>query len=93
MRGGPAINLPVALQNGSYQFDITVQAGQTYYLDPTVAVGYVFQTGAGNPNFSSVVLPTGIGIRQPLFRSSCRTANKVSRILIWVNRSQMGPVL
>ena len=59
--GGPAINLPVVLDNGSFKFDIAVQAGQTYYIDPEVAIGYDYSIGLGDPLFRSVVLPTGIG--------------------------------
>jgi hypothetical protein len=54
----PTVNLPVLLANGSYQFNMTVKAGQTYYIDPSVTTGYVYKTGAGDPNFASVVLPT-----------------------------------
>lgn len=59
--GGPVVNLPVALASGAYQFNLAVQPNQTYYIDPDVAVGYDYATGAGDPNFKSVVLPTGIG--------------------------------
>lgn len=59
--GGPVVNLPVVLANGAYQFNMTVQAGQTYYIDPEVAVGYDYVTGAGDPNFMSVDLPDNIG--------------------------------
>jgi hypothetical protein len=59
--GGPAVNLPVVLANGSFQYNMAVAPGQLYYIDPAVAVGYDYVTGAGNPNFQSVVLPTGIG--------------------------------
>ena len=59
--GGPLVNLPVVLENGAFKFDMAVQAGQTYYIDPEVAVGYDYAIGVGNPNFRSVVLPTGIG--------------------------------
>ena len=59
--GGPVVNLPVVLANGAYQFNMTVQAGQTYYIDPEVAVGYDYETGAGDPNFLSVDLPDTIG--------------------------------
>jgi hypothetical protein len=41
--------------------NIPVVAGQQVFLDPLVAIGYDFMIGAGNPNFASVVLPTGIG--------------------------------
>ncbi len=57
----PTVNLPVTLVNGAYQFDVAVTAGQTYYIDPPVATGYDFRIGAGDPDFASVVLPTGIG--------------------------------
>ena len=59
--GGPVVNLPVVLEDGAFKFDMAVQAGQTYYIDPEVAVGYDYAIGAGDPNFRSVVLPTGIG--------------------------------
>jgi hypothetical protein len=36
----------------------------TYYLDPLVATGYVYQIGAGNANFASVTLPN-IGNSSP----------------------------
>ncbi len=59
--GGPIVNLPVISTNGSYVFDLSVVPGETYYIDPDVAVGYDYMIGAGNPNFASVVLPAGIG--------------------------------
>ncbi len=59
--GGPVVNLPVVLENGAFKFDMAVQAGQTYYIDPEVAVGYDYAIGAGDPQFRSVVLPTDIG--------------------------------
>ena len=58
---GPVVNLPVVLANGSYLFDMSVQAGQTYFIDPEVAVGYDYAIGSGNPNFGSVDLPDAIG--------------------------------
>lgn len=59
--GGPPVNLPVVLVNGAYQFNMVVVTGQTYYIDPDVAIGYDYQIGAGDPNFKSVTLPVGIG--------------------------------
>ena len=41
----------------AYSFNITVVAGQTYFVDPKVATGYDFSIGAGDPNFKSVTLP------------------------------------
>ena len=59
--GAPSVNLPVAIVNGQYEFNLTVVPGQTYYIDPTVATGYEYAIGAGDPNFASVTMPTGIG--------------------------------
>lgn len=59
--GGPVVNLPVVLENGSYKFNMTVVPGVLYYIDPEVAVGYDYAIGAGDPNFKTVVLPTNIG--------------------------------
>jgi hypothetical protein len=59
--GGPPLNLPVLLPSGSFQYNMAVAPGQVYYIDPTVAVGYDYVIGAGNPSFRSVVLPTDIG--------------------------------
>jgi hypothetical protein len=36
---------------------VAVTAGQTYFIDPTVATGYVYKVNAGDPNFASVILP------------------------------------
>ena len=45
-----------------YQFtEIPTTAGQTVFIDPLVAIGYDYEIGAGDPNFASVTLPTGIG--------------------------------
>jgi len=44
-----------------YSFNTSVVAGQTVFIDPLVAIGYDYQIGAGDPNFASVLLPTGIG--------------------------------
>lgn len=55
--GGPVVNLPVVLADGSYQFNITVEPGVVYYIDPEVAIGYDYAIGAGDPLFLSVVLP------------------------------------
>ena len=58
---GP-INLPTTtVQNGqvTYGFNLTVAPGVTYNIDPASAIGYIYRTGAGDPNFASVTLPTG----------------------------------
>ena len=53
----PAVYLPITNSTGGYQYTMTVMGGQTYFVDPKVAVGYLFATGAGNPNFASVIFP------------------------------------
>lgn len=58
--GAPPVNLPTVTVSGGqvvYGFNFTVAPGLTYYIDPAVATGYIYQTGSGNPNFASVVLP------------------------------------
>ncbi len=59
--GSPVVNLPVIQPDGSYLFNMTVLPGQTYYIDPEVAIGYDYAIGSGNPNFASVDLPDNIG--------------------------------
>ncbi len=43
--------------SGAYQYNFPVTGGQTYFVDPPAVSGYSFSTGAGNPNFASVLLP------------------------------------
>src|SRR5208283_3890417 len=50
--------LPTIGPNGVYHFNLTVQQGTTYDIDPNVATGFVYATGAGDPNFATVVLPS-----------------------------------
>jgi hypothetical protein len=46
----------------AYNFNVAnVQAGQTIFIDPLVAIGYHLQTGSGDPNFRSVTLPLIVG--------------------------------
>jgi hypothetical protein len=52
----PTVYLPTVV-NGAYNFNMTVVSGQTYFIDPAIATGYSYTTGAGNPNFASVLLP------------------------------------
>src|SRR5208282_2924521 len=54
----PPIYLPTIDSNGIYHFNLTVQPGPTYYIDPNVATGFTYATGTGNPNFATVVLPS-----------------------------------
>ena len=55
----PIINLPmVDGTTGVYHFNIgSVGPGSVTYIDPTIAVGYKYATGTGDPNFASVILP------------------------------------
>lgn len=56
------VNLPTTtVQDGqvTYGFNLTVAPEVTYYIDPASAIGYIFKTGLGDPNFASVTLPTG----------------------------------
>jgi len=47
-----------------YSFHIDVSHGQSYNLDPAVALGYIFSVGDGGPNFASVKLPD-LGLGHP----------------------------
>jgi hypothetical protein len=58
--GGPPVNLPVVLANGSFQFNMAVVPNQVYYIDPVVATGYDYMVTAGEPNFRTVALPTNV---------------------------------
>jgi hypothetical protein len=53
----PTVSLPVVLANGAFQYNVAVVAGQTYFIDPRVATGYVYKINAGDLNFASVVFP------------------------------------
>ena len=53
----PPINLPTVSGNNVYTFNLTVAPGISYSIDPSIATGYIYQTGAGDPNFASVELP------------------------------------
>lgn len=57
--------LPMANYAGQvpvYQFTgVPVQAGKQIFIDPVVAVGFDYQTQAGDPNFASVTLPVDVG--------------------------------
>jgi len=48
-----------------YRFNgVPVQAGQTVFIDPVVAIGFDYAVAANDPYFESVTLPTGIGDNQ-----------------------------
>jgi hypothetical protein len=44
-----------------FDFNITGVSNQLTYIDPMIATGYEYEIGATDPNFASVLLPTGIG--------------------------------
>jgi hypothetical protein len=50
---------PTASPTGgpSYQFNNPVSQGIPILIDPLVATGFIYQTGATDPNFASVLLP------------------------------------
>ena len=54
---GVAVYLPSLGPNGTFKFDIAVNANDTVAIDPVSAVGYIYDVGSGNPNFRSVMLP------------------------------------
>ena len=49
----------------TYTFSVTVDGTGTFVIDPDIAIGYIYQTALGNPNFRSVSLPN-IGDRRYL---------------------------
>ena len=52
------INMPMIDSSGVFHFTIVGVGPQTTtYIDPPIAIGYIYQTGAGDPNFASVTLP------------------------------------
>jgi len=59
----PNVFLPTVIPGPTpvYSFHVTNVGGQTIFIDPLVAIGYDYAIGAGDPNFASVTLPTGIG--------------------------------
>jgi PEP-CTERM motif len=40
-----------------YDFNVAVSSGQQVAIDPPAATGFIFEIGAGDPNFASVELP------------------------------------
>lgn len=57
----PNVHLP-QVSGGAFHFNVSnVGPNSVTFIDPIVAVGYDYQIGAGDPNFASVLLPTGIG--------------------------------
>ncbi len=59
----PNVFLPTVIPGSTpvYSFHTEVAGGETIFIDPLIAVGYDYVIGSGDPNFASVILPTGIG--------------------------------
>lgn len=59
----PILPSEIVVFNGvpQYIFNVNVQSGQSYPIDPIIAIGYDYRIGSGNPNFASVKLPSGVG--------------------------------
>jgi hypothetical protein len=55
---GAPVFVPTVGTDNVFDFDIDVVAGQPILIAPEVAVGYDYKTGAGNPNFKTVKLPS-----------------------------------
>jgi hypothetical protein len=57
---------------GVYHFNVgSVGPDSITYIDPTIAVGYKYAIGAGDPNFASVILPdVGGGVFDLSFHST-----------------------
>jgi hypothetical protein len=54
----PVIQLPMIGANGIYHFNVgSVGPNSVTFIDPTVATGYIYDIGQGDPNFASVLLP------------------------------------
>ena len=58
----PNVYLPTVIPGPVpvYQFHTAVVGNQQIFIDPQVAIGYDYAIGQGDPNFASVMLPTGI---------------------------------
>jgi PEP-CTERM motif len=56
--GPPNVHLP-QINNGAFEFSIdSVGPNEVTFIDPDIAIGYSYATGAGDPNFASVILPS-----------------------------------
>lgn len=51
------VYLPLVDSAGVFHFNFDVTADTRVFIDPLVAIGYDYATGAGDPNFTSVTLP------------------------------------
>jgi hypothetical protein len=62
---------PFSSSGGTYTFDVSGVSGSVTYLGPLAATGYQYQTGSGNPNFDSVVMPLGLDATNSYTLSLC----------------------
>ena len=46
---------------GGFAFSVPVEAYTPVYIDPQVALGYLYEVGKNDPSFATVRLPIGIG--------------------------------
>ena len=72
------VALPTGVSGGTFHFNVpTVVPRQLIFIDPIVAVGYDYVTGAGDPNFASVILPNiGDGLYTVEFFDGVRMRNE-----------------
>jgi hypothetical protein len=62
LTSGVPVNLPTYNPTThNFTYSMSVQPGVEVFIDPQVAEGYDYRIGAGNPDFQSVELPTGVG--------------------------------
>jgi hypothetical protein len=85
---GPAPDPSTGL-GPAYQFQVLgVRAGQTIFIDPSVAIGYRYAIGAGNPRFASVSLPN---VGDGLFTLSFLTGGNTIQQLLAANTQFFFP--
>jgi hypothetical protein len=72
--GPPVIQLPMIDASGVYHFNVgSVGPGLATFIDPTLAIGYIYDIGQGDPDFASVILPD-IGAAISIFPISSMAA-------------------
>lgn len=55
----PVVSLPNVTPAGVYSFQVdNVGSNSVTFIDPPIAIGYVYATGNGDPNFASATLPS-----------------------------------
>lgn len=54
---GVPVYLPTVGTGSGFSYSMTVVAGTEYFIDPSIAIGYEYEIGLGDPNFASVLLP------------------------------------